>query len=44
MTDDPNEAYEVVPRESGPYRSPVGWWTVKRNGLPVRHFPGKDKG
>jgi hypothetical protein len=21
----------------------VGWWTVKRNGLPVRHFPGKDK-
>jgi hypothetical protein len=22
---------------------PVGWWTVKRNGLPVRHFPGKEK-
>jgi hypothetical protein len=21
----------------------VGWWTVKRNGLPVRHFPGKEK-
>jgi hypothetical protein len=37
--DDPNEAYEVVPIE-GP---PKGWWTVKRNGLPVRHFPGKEK-
>jgi hypothetical protein len=22
---------------------PKGWWTVKRNGLPVRHFPGKEK-
>jgi hypothetical protein len=41
MTDDPNEAYEVVPREPGPHGPPVGWWTVKRNGLPVRHFPGK---
>jgi hypothetical protein len=20
-----------------------GWWTVKRNGLLVRHFPGKEK-
>jgi hypothetical protein len=38
MTDDPNEAYEAVPREPGPH-----WWTVKRNGLPVRHFPGKEK-
>jgi hypothetical protein len=37
--DDPNEAYEVVPIEPGP---PKGWWTVKRNGLPVRHFPGKE--
>ena len=18
------------------------WWTVKRNGIPVRHFPGKE--
>jgi hypothetical protein len=43
MTDDPNEAYEVVPREPGPHGPPVGWWTVKRNGLPVRHFPGKEK-
>jgi hypothetical protein len=25
---------------SGP---PKGWWTVTRNGIPVRHFPGKDK-
>jgi hypothetical protein len=41
--DDPNEAYEVVPIEPGPHGPPEGWWTVKRNGLPVRHFPGKEK-
>jgi hypothetical protein len=41
--DDPNEAYEVVPIEPGPHGPPKGWWTVKRNGLPVRHFPGKEK-
>jgi hypothetical protein len=41
--DDPNEAYEVVPIEPGPYGPPKGWWTVKRNGLPVRHFPGKER-
>ena len=41
MTDD--EAYEVVPTESGPRGPPKGWWTVKRNGLSVRHFPGKEK-
>ena len=40
--DDPNEAYEVVPIEPGPHGLPGGWWTVKRNGLPVRHFPGKE--
>jgi hypothetical protein len=38
--DDPNEAYVVVPVEPGP---PKGWWTVKRNGIAVRHFPGKEK-
>ena len=43
MIDDPNEAYEVMPIEPGPHGPPVGWWTVKRNGLPVRHFPGKEK-
>ena len=43
MTDDPNQAYEVVPIEPGPHGPPVGWWTAKRNGLPVRHFPGKEK-
>jgi hypothetical protein len=42
MTDDPNEAYEVVPIEPGLHGPPSGWWTVKRNGLPVRHFPGKE--
>ena len=41
--DDPNDAYEVVPHEPGPHGPPKGWWTVKRSGLPVRHFPGKEK-
>ena len=41
--DDPNEAYEVVPIEPGPHGPPKGWWTVKRNGTPVKHFPGKEK-
>jgi len=41
--DDPNESYEVVPIEPGPHGPPEGWWTVKRNGPPVRHFPGKEK-
>jgi hypothetical protein len=41
--DDPNKAYEVVPIEPGPKGPPKGWWTVKRNGIPVRHFPGKKK-
>ncbi len=44
MTDyDPNEAYEVVPREPGLYGPPHTWWTVKRKGIPVRYFPGKEK-
>jgi hypothetical protein len=34
--DDPNEAYQVVPIEPGPNGPPKGWWTVKRNGIPVR--------
>jgi len=41
--DDPNEAYEVVPREPGLYGPPHTWWTVKRKGIPVRYFPGKEK-
>jgi hypothetical protein len=28
--DDPNDAYEVVPIESGQHGPPRGWWTVKR--------------
>ena len=43
MTDDPNEAYEVVPIEPAPHGAPQGWWTVKRSGIAVRHFPGKAK-
>jgi hypothetical protein len=35
MTDDPNEAYEVMPIEPGPHGLPSGWWTVNRNGLPT---------
>ena len=34
---DPNAAYDVVP--SG--RWPNDWWTVTRNGIPVRHFANK---
>jgi hypothetical protein len=41
--DDPSEAYEGVPIEPGPHRPPRTWWTVERDGLPVRHFPGKKK-
>jgi hypothetical protein len=43
MTDDnPNEAYEAVAIEPRSHGSLKGWWTVKRNGLPVRHFPNKE--
>jgi hypothetical protein len=41
--DDPNEGYEGVPIEAGPHGPPEGWWTVRPNGMPVRHFPGKEK-
>jgi hypothetical protein len=41
--DDPNEGYEAVPIEAGPQGPPKGLWTVRRNGMPVRHFPGKEK-
>ncbi|MDB5610270.1 MAG: hypothetical protein JWP25_7170 [Bradyrhizobium sp.] len=41
--DDPNEGYEVVLIEAGPHGSAEGWWTVMRNGKPVRNFPGKEK-
>ena len=42
--DDPNEAYEVVLIESGAaHGPPAGWWTVKQNGIAVRHFPSKEK-
>ena len=41
--DDPNEAYAVVPHEPGLHGPPKGWWTIKRNGIPVKHFPGKEK-
>jgi hypothetical protein len=32
-----------VPREPGPHGPPVGWWTVKKNGLPARHFAGRER-
>jgi hypothetical protein len=34
---DPNAAYDVVPSREWPQ----GWWTVTRNGIPVRHFGNK---
>ena len=40
--DDPNEAYVVVPAEPGAKGPPHTWWTVKRNGIALRHFPGKE--
>lgn len=40
-SDDPNEAYDVVPMPEEPH-GPSGWWSVTRNGIPVRHF-GWDK-
>ena len=41
--DDLNQAYEAVPIKPGANGPPKGWWTVKRNGIPVRHFPGREK-
>jgi hypothetical protein len=43
MTDDPNEAYEVVPIAQMGRGPPDSWWTVTRNGIPVRHFPGRGR-
>jgi hypothetical protein len=43
ISDDPNEAYEVVPAEPGPHGPPYDWWTVKRNGIPLRHFAAKER-
>ena len=40
---DPNETYEVVPIDPGPCGPPEGWWTVKRNGIPVRYFPTRKR-
>src|ERR1019366_566097 len=37
------QAYEMVPIEPGPHGPPHTWWTVKRKGIPVRYFPGKEK-
>jgi hypothetical protein len=34
---DPNAAYDVVPAQGWMN----GWWTVKCNGIPVRHFAHK---
>src|SRR6266478_876101 len=41
---DPNEVYEVGPAEPGPQGPPYDWWTVKRHGIPVRHFAAKETG
>jgi len=43
MSDDPNEAYDVVPIEPGPHGPPKGWWTVKRNGFRSGIFPARKR-
>jgi hypothetical protein len=32
-TNDPNDAYDVIPA-----KDPPGWWTVACNGIPAWHF------
>jgi hypothetical protein len=32
-----------APKRTFANAPPEGWWTVRRNGMPVRHFPGKEK-
>ena len=42
----PGEAYAVIlmPAElRGTSDYWTGWWTVTRNGVPVRHYPPKDR-
>jgi len=42
---DPNGAYTVIPMPAdlrGTSDYWTGWWTVTRNGVPVRHYPPKD--
>ena len=36
---DPNDAYAVIPTPAELCGPPPDWWTVTRNGGPVRHFP-----
>src|SRR6267378_819576 len=43
MTDDPNEAYEVMPIEPGPHGLPSGWWTVKRKRPSGETLPRQEK-
>jgi hypothetical protein len=38
-----DEIFEVVPIAQTGRGPPNDWWTVKRNGLPVRHFPTREK-
>jgi hypothetical protein len=42
MTDDPNEAYAVVPAEEVLHGSPEGWWRVTRNGQRWRLCPTRE--
>jgi hypothetical protein len=36
---DPNDAYEVVQRPAWLSVPPADWWTVRANGIPIRHYP-----
>ena len=40
------QAYAVIPMPAelrGTSDYWTGWWTVTRNGVPVRHYPPKDR-
>jgi hypothetical protein len=41
-SNDPNDVYAVIPMPAelrGPGPAFRDWWTVTRNGVPVRHYP-----
>ena len=42
MTDDPNEAYAIIPAEEALHGPPEGWWRITRNGQPWRLCPTRE--
>ena len=41
--DDPNQGYEVMLIELRPHGPPEDWWTVMRNGMPVKFFAARKR-